>query len=265
MKSGHSEDADIGGDPVNHADVAVRVTGLHKGYRLGREPLPVLCSLDLQVGVGEMVVIMGPSGSGKTTLLNCLSAIDVPDRGAVEVGGRLIDYASDRARTLLRRKQVGMVFQFFNLIPTLTVRENIALPFLVAGARGKEYDTHVDSMLERVGMVHRSQHYPQQLSGGEMQLTSIARALVHRPGLLLADEPTGNVNPAVGRAIVNILRETAGEQGTSIVMVTHGAEYAAWADRICFLKEGVIADELNQCGRSESIAPIYDRLLALEI
>ena len=171
---------------------AVEVRGLEKSYELGRETLPVLRSLNLTINAGEIVAIMGPSGAGKTTLLNCISAIDVPDAGVVAVDGRTIDYASEHDRTLLRRHRLGMVFQFFNLIPTLNVRENVALPFLVAKNASANRDEDVQTMLDLVGIAHRAEHYPGQLSGGEMQLTSIARALVHRAAVVLADEPTGS-------------------------------------------------------------------------
>jgi len=241
------------------------VRGLRKSYRLGAGSLPVLSGISLELAAGEMVVIMGPSGSGKTTLLNCISGIDVPDDGEVAVGGELVDYASENARTGLRRRRIGMVFQFFNLIPTLTVRENVALPFYVSGEQGLETERQVDRLLSEVGMVRRRDHYPFQLSGGEMQLTSIARALVRRPDLLLADEPTGNVNPRVGRSILAILRTTAAREGAGVLMVTHSPEHAAWADRICFLKDGGIAGEHRQHGRRDEVAPIHARLLELGI
>jgi putative ABC transport system ATP-binding protein len=241
------------------------IRGLSKSYRFGNSLLPVLSDLSLQVAPGEMVVIMGPSGSGKTTLLNCISGIDRPDGGRVEIVGEPVDYASESARTRLRRERVGMVFQFFNLIPSLTVRENVALPFYVAGKRMGKNDARVEQLLDEVGMIARADHYPFQPSGGEMQLTSIARALVHRPELLLADEPTGNVNPQVGRAIMDILRATAVREGAGILMVTHSPEHAAWADRICFLKEGAIAAEHAQGGRREAVASIHARLVELGI
>jgi putative ABC transport system ATP-binding protein len=212
-----------------------------------------------------MVVIMGPSGSGKTTLLNCISGIDRPDVGVVEIAGEPVDYASESARTRLRRERIGMVFQFFNLIPSLTVRENVALPFYVAGKGIREIGGRVEQLLREVGMLERAEHYPFQLSGGEMQLTSIARALVHRPALLLADEPTGNVNPHVGRLIMDILHATAVREGAGVLMVTHSPEHAAWADRICFLKEGAIAAEHVQEGRREAVASIHARLVELGI
>ncbi|CAN0529940.1 unnamed protein product, partial [Laminaria digitata] len=244
---------------------ALCVSDLRKSYELGKDSIPVLQGLSLDVQPGEMVAIMGPSGSGKTTLLNCIAAIDRPDGGGVDLAGNPVDYRSEKARTLLRRRDIGIVFQFFNLIPTLTVRENIALPQQIAGGARKEREARVTDLLERVGLNARSGHLPHQLSGGEMQLVSIARALVHRPALLLADEPTGNVNPAVGRSILQTLRDTVREERISVLLVTHSPEHAAWADRICFLKEGVIAGSVTQTGGPENLAPIYAELQRLGI
>ncbi len=243
----------------------LRVLALSKSYQLGRSLIPVLERLSLEVSSGEMVVIMGPSGSGKTTLLNCVSGIDAPDAGQVMVRGQAVDYSSEHDRTLLRRRRIGMVFQFFNLMPTLTVYENVALPFLITGQRGADSIARVQQVLREVGIEQRSDHHPFQLSGGEMQLVSIARALVHRPDLLLADEPTGNVNPRVGRSIMEILRTTAERESVAVLMVTHSPEHAAWADRICFLKDGVIAAERHQGGRRDDVAPIHEQLLTLNI
>jgi putative ABC transport system ATP-binding protein len=243
----------------------LEVQNLHKHYLLGERNISVLQGLNVSVGKGEIVVVMGPSGSGKTTLLNCVSGIDIPDSGEVNINGKLIDLNSARERTLLRRSHIGIVFQFFNLIPTLTVRENISLPFLIAQRKGKEVESRIEIMLETVGLTQRKSHYPYQLSGGEMQLVSIARALVYSPGLLLADEPTGNVNPNVGRSIMDILRATAKQLDTSVLMVTHNPEHAAWADRICFLKEGIIQSEYQQNGEVSKVLPIHEKLLALGI
>ena len=212
-----------------------------------------------------MLNLISSPGSGKTTLLNCVSGIDIPDSGEVKINGELIDLNSARERTLLRRSHIGIVFQFFNLIPTLTVRENISLPFLIAQRKGEEVESRIEAMLETVGLTQRKSHYPYQLSGGEMQLVSIARALVYSPGLLLADEPTGNVNPNVGRSIMDILRATAKQLDTSVLMVTHNPEHAAWADRICFLKEGIIQSEHQQNGEASKVLPIHEKLLALGI
>ena len=247
------------------ATSAVAVRAVEKSYGLGEERILVLRGLSIFTDPGEMVAIMGPSGSGKTTLLNCISGIDRPDAGSVEIDGVAVDYDSVAARTQLRRNAIGMVFQFFNLVPTLTVRENVALPFLIAGRRGGEAETRIDALIERVGLAARAGHHPYQLSGGEMQLASIARALVHRPRVVLADEPTGNVNPAVGRSIMKTLRAAAREEGASMLLVTHSPEHAAWADRVCFLKDGVIAGEHDQGGRSDDARPIHEKLLALGI
>lgn len=243
----------------------LRAQALSKSYRLGSTPIPVLEGLSLEVHSGELVVIMGPSGSGKTTLLNCVSGIDAPDAGQVMLRGQTINYSSEHERTMLRRHRIGMVFQFFNLMPTLTVHENVALPFLVAGQRSADSIDRVREVLREVGIERRSDHHPFQLSGGEMQLVSIARALVHRPDLLLADEPTGNVNPRVARSIMDILRTTVEREGVAMLMVTHNPEHAAWADRICFLKDGAIAAEHHQGGRRDDVAPIHEKLLALNI
>jgi putative ABC transport system ATP-binding protein len=243
----------------------LEVQNLHKHYLLGERNISVLQGLNVSVGKGEIVVAMGLSGSGKTTLLNCVSGIDIPDSGEVKINGELIDLNSARERTLLRRSHIGIVFQFFNLIPTLTVRENISLPFLIAQRKGEEVESRIEVMLETVGLTQRKSHYPYQLSGGEMQLVSIARALVYSPGLLLADEPTGNVNPNVGRSIMDILRATAKQLDTSVLMVTHNPEHAAWADRICFLKEGIIQSEHQQNGEVSKVLPIHEKLLALGI
>jgi len=243
----------------------LEVQNLNKHYLLGERNISVLQGLNVSVGKGEIVVVMGPSGSGKTTLLNCVSGIDIPDSGEVKINGELIDLNSARERTLLRRSHIGIVFQFFNLIPTLTVRENISLPFIIAQRKGKEVESRIEAMLETVGLTQRKSHYPYQLSGGEMQLVSIARALVYSPGLLLADEPTGNVNPNVGRSIMDILRATAKQLDTSVLMVTHNPEHAAWADRICFLKEGIIQSEHQQNGEVSKVLPIHEKLLALGI
>ncbi len=245
--------------------MTLEIQNLSKGYQLGERNIQVLKSLSLTVETGEIVVIMGPSGSGKTTLLNCISGIDSPDQGIVKIKDIVVDFKSEKQRILLRRYQIGIVFQFFNLIPTLDVKENIALPFLIANGRQHEHESRVDEILQTLGLQKRKNHYPYQLSGGEMQLVSIARALVHHPGLLLADEPTGNVNPNIGKSIMEFLRTTVKQQNTSVLMVTHSPDHAAWADRICFLKDGCIIGELEQNAESDNVAPIFNRLLELEI
>jgi putative ABC transport system ATP-binding protein len=252
-------------ETANPSRVLLRIRDLTKSYRLGSNVVPVLRGLSLEVVTGEMVVIMGPSGSGKTTLLNCVAGIDAPDGGQVTIDGKIMNLGSESARTRLRRRSIGMVFQFFNLVPTLTVRENVALPFYIAREHNRAADQRVEQLLKEVGMAGRADHYPFQLSGGEMQLTSIARALARRPGLLLADEPTGNVNPQVGRTIMDIMRITPAREGAAVVMVTHNPEHAAWSDRVCFLKDGVIAAEHLQKGQRDEVAIIHKRLVELGI
>jgi putative ABC transport system ATP-binding protein len=258
-------DGEVMTETANPCRVLLQIQDLTKSYRLGSNVVSVLRGLSLEVAMGEMVVIMGPSGSGKTTLLNCVAGIDVPDGGQVALDGHVMDLASESARTRLRRRRIGMVFQFFNLIPTLTVRENVALPFFIAGEHDRAADKRVEQLLVEVGMERQQDHYPFQLSGGEMQLTSIARALAHRPGLLLADEPTGNVNPQVGRTIMEILCATAAREGAAVLMVTHSPEHAAWSDRVCFLKDGIIAAEHLQKRQRDEVARIHKRLVELEI
>lgn len=258
-------------DPVVHdqkpgaAESRVTVRDLCKSYRLGEERIDVLRSLSLDLAPGEMAAIMGPSGAGKTTLLNCLSAIDTPDSGDILISGKQVDFSSQSARTQLRRHDLGIVFQFFNLVPTLTVRENVALPLMIASRRASDADARVDEILDQIGLSGRADHHPHQLSGGEMQLTSIARALVNNPAALLADEPTGNVNPVVGRSIMETLQRTAKAKNTAVLLVTHSAEHAAWADRVCFLKDGHIAGECRHGGDADNVRPIHEQLLTLGI
>ncbi len=252
-------------NPVVNPSCLLEVRDLTKGYQLGTNRLSVLDGLSLDLAPTELVAIMGPSGSGKTTLLNCVSGIDVPDGGAILLSGETLDMRSERVRTRLRRHHLGMVFQFFNLIPTLTVAENVGLPLLINKDRSGTGQERVRFLLEQVRMWPRRDHFPFQLSGGEMQLTSIARSLVHNPDLLLADEPTGNVNPEIGRSIMQILRTMAAKEETGVLMVTHSPEHAAWADRICFLKQGRIVAEHRQQGRHDAVAEVHDVLLSLGI
>ncbi|MEM7250842.1 MAG: ABC transporter ATP-binding protein [Pseudomonadota bacterium] len=188
---------------------------------------------------------MGPSGSGKTTLLNCICGIDQPDRGEVCIAGDTIDYQQEAVRVSLRRDKIGVVFQFFNLIASLTVSENVALPFRIAGEESEPIKQRTEEALREVGLSTRGDHYPDQLSGGEMQLVSLARALIREPVLLLADEPTGNLNPDIGRRVMSNLRDRARAKKTSVLLVTHSAEHAAWCHRVCFLNDGQLRAEMR--------------------
>jgi ABC-type lipoprotein export system ATPase subunit len=254
------------GCPSAAADAPLlQVLGLSKAYRLGQRRLPVLDDLNLAINTGELVVIMGPSGSGKSTLLNCLSGIDVADAGVVRLAGQAVDYIKETERIRLRRERIGLVFQFFNLIPTLNVRENVLLPLLIRGAVSPADRARADALLARIGLQARADHLPSQLSGGEMQLTSIARALIHGPELLLADEPTGNVNPRIAEGILETLASAAATAGAAVLMVTHSPEHAAWADRVCFLKDGRIKATLEQGRQRARVAPIHQQLVSLGI
>jgi putative ABC transport system ATP-binding protein len=241
----------------------VSVEKLEKGYALGTSRVEVLKGLDLELAPRKLTAVMGPSGVGKSTLLNCIAGLDTPDRGRIEVLGEDVARLDDEARTLARRRSMGIIYQFFNLVPNLDVRENVMLPYLIDGQSVDE--GAVDRMLERVGMLHRKDHLPAQLSGGEMQLVSIARAVIRRPKLLLADEPTGNVNVATGRRIMKLLREILQEADAAMILVTHNPEDAATADRVLFLEDGVIDTSHGLEGAEVSSAKIHARLQELGI
>jgi putative ABC transport system ATP-binding protein len=242
---------------------ALRVRDVTKSYAFGESRVEVLRGLRLEVPPNQLCAVMGPSGAGKSTLLNCIAGLDPPDAGSIEVLGRDIAALDEEERTLLRRRHVGIVYQFFNLVPTLSARENVTLPYLIDGTRPD--DAAVAAALERVGMTARADHLPAQLSGGEMQLVSIARAVVRRPALLLADEPTGNVNVATGRRIMSLLAEIAREAACAMILVTHNPEDAARADRVVFLRDGELSDDAELAGDEVSLGAVHERLEALEI
>ena len=239
------------------------VRGLTKSYGLGQTQIAVLRGVDLDVREGEMCAVMGPSGVGKSTLLNLVAGLDEPDAGSIEVLGTPLSGLDDQARTLVRRDKIGIVYQFFNLVSNLTALENVLLPYYIAEVTPDR--EAAARALERVGMAKRADHLPAQLSGGEMQLVSIARALVRKPALVLADEPTGNVNVATGRRILALLREVLKETGSSLLMVTHNPEDAARADRVVFMKDGLVPEEASLSGDALEVAEIHQRLRELEI
>ncbi len=216
----------------------LEVKQLHKGYRSGDSRQIVFDGLDVTVDDGEVMALLGASGSGKTTLLNLLSGIDTPDAGRVLIGGTDVHAQGEPARTLFRRRHIGFVFQFFNLIPTLTVGENIALPMELTAVDPREIDGRVAALLDAVGLSGMAARYPETLSGGEQQRTAVARALAHRPKVLLADEPTGNLDQDTGRKVVALLTGLAREQGTTMLLVTHSRSVADAADRVLRLQHG---------------------------
>jgi len=205
-----------------------------KIYRRGREEIRALDNVSFAIDCGEFVAITGPSGAGKTTLLNILGCMDTPTSGTLRISGREAGKLSEREQTLLRRREIGFVFQHFGLIPTLTVAENIALPALFAR---KQDNGRTGELLERVGLASRRNHRPHELSGGEMQRVAIARALVNNPSLILADEPTGNLDTGTGDAIIDLFRRLNG-QGLTIMVVTHNETMAGSAQRRLALRDG---------------------------
>ncbi len=219
------------------AQPIARLRGASRRYRRGAEEVRALEAIDLELLPGEWLALVGPSGCGKSTLLNLLGGIDQPDSGTVDVGGLELARSSEGQRTLLRRRGIGIVFQSFHLVPHLTVEENVALPLALDRRRDA---ARVRSLLERVGLAARAAHFPSELSGGEQQRTALARALVHRPRLVLADEPTGNLDSASGARVLELLDELRREDGSALVIATHDARLAERADRLVRLADGRI-------------------------
>ncbi|MDP6085498.1 MAG: ABC transporter ATP-binding protein [Nitrospinota bacterium] len=206
------------------------------------EAVTALRDVSLSVAAGEFVALMGPSGCGKSTLLNLVAGIDRPSSGEVRVEGKCVSALSERELTRLRRRDLGVVYQFFHLLPTLTAIENVTLPLVLNGLSGREASGLAREILDRVGLATRSDHLPSELSGGELQRTALARAVVHRPKILLADEPTGNLDSAKGEDLMAHVRALAGEIGLTVLLATHSREVAAQADRVIHLHDGVLRD-----------------------
>ena len=221
----------------------IEARGLKKTYHTGSVGVEVLRGVDVEIRRGEFVAIMGPSGSGKSTLLHLLGGIDVPTEGWVRLNGEDLSALDDDGRTLIRRRRLGFIFQAFNLLPTLTAEENVALPLELDGIPSAQARGRAQALLDQVGMSHRRRHVPSQLSGGEQQRLAVARALVIEPVLLLADEPTGNLDSVSGRQVAALLRGLGDHLKQTIVLVTHDAALAACADRLVQLHDGrVVAD-----------------------
>jgi putative ABC transport system ATP-binding protein len=221
-------------------DVVVRAVGLTRRYEMGDTFVDALRGVDLAITRGECVALVGPSGSGKSTVLNLIGGLDRPTSGEVWINGTEMGSSDERTRTRHRRQHVGFVFQSFNLMPRLTAEENVALPLMFSGVPEKERMARAQALLKRVGLGPRLTHRPTQLSSGEQQRVAIARALVAQPALLLADEPTGNLDTVTGAEIMRLLKELNQERDLTLLVVTHDAEVAAFADRIVILRDGQV-------------------------
>ena len=221
----------------------IRLIDIAKVYGQGKSEITALAGVTLDIQKGEFVVVMGPSGSGKSTLLHLIGGLDRPSYGEILVEGRIISQVPDDEVTLFRRTQIGFVFQFFNLLPTLTARENVMLPLILDGRSRVDGDQRAETLLERVGLAARGNHLPEELSGGEIQRLAVARALVFDPPILLADEPTGNLDSKTGEAILQLIRDVNRERGCTVVMVTHNLQAAAYGGRVIHLRDGRIEED----------------------
>ncbi|PYK30043.1 MAG: ABC transporter ATP-binding protein [Verrucomicrobia bacterium] len=224
-------------------EVLVQVKDVEKVFRRGSEEIHVLAGLNLEVPKGEFLALMGPSGSGKSTLLNLIGGLDRPTKGLVVIGPDRIDEMSDRELAAWRARHVGLVFQFYNLLPVLTAERNVELPLLLTHLSKSERRHHVETALKVVGLSHRARHYPRQLSGGEQQRAGIARAIVTDPTLLLCDEPTGDLDRKSGDEVLALLKALNKEQGKTIIMVTHDPHASAQANRTVYLNKGQLFAE----------------------
>jgi putative ABC transport system ATP-binding protein len=241
----YKQKVDMPADVQSSAELEkfLRLSNLSKGYMEGKHRRPVLNGTSVTFFKGEFVAILGKSGSGKTTLLNLISGIDVADEGEIYLNGWNLSSLSDLKRTLYRRQNIGFIFQFFNLIPTLTVWENVALPLELNGMLDKEGIQRGERLLEAVGLLDRRGTFPDLLSGGEQQRVAIARALVHNPSLVLADEPTGNLDEERGCQVLELIDELTRSSGKNLILVTHNPEAASYADRILTLQDGKLVEQ----------------------
>lgn len=222
-----------------------------KTYQQGTRVVQAVRGVSLRIETGEFVSIMGRSGSGKSTLMHLLGALDTPTSGRALFNGRDLQQMSDRQRSLLRRTCIGFVFQFFNLLPTLTAGENVAMPLLLAGESRRSATKRADSALDHVGLLHRADHFPEEMSGGEMQRVAVARALITKPEAVLCDEPTGNLDSTNAREILSLLRRLPEVGRCAVVMVTHDRSAGITADRIIHIQDGLIDSDERVAASSE--------------
>jgi putative ABC transport system ATP-binding protein len=222
---------------------AIETVKLNKTYMLGDVPVEVLKDINLTIELGEFVTIMGPSGSGKSTLLYLMGGLDKPTSGEILLNGTELSVLTDQQQSVMRRRQVGFVFQFYNLIPNLTVEDNIMLPVLLDGKKIKDYRSQLDEIMATVELTDRRKHTPRELSGGQQQRVAIARALINNPEIILADEPTGNLDSKTTVEVMQLLRRINQEKGKTIVQVSHSVETAAYGNRIIQVRDGKVWDE----------------------
>ena len=246
------------GTTVGLEDAVVQARGIERDYGQGDALVRALAGVEIDLQRGAYTAIMGPSGSGKSTLMHILAGLDKPTAGNVWIDGLEITTLKERALTQLRRDKIGFIFQTFNLLPTLTAAENITLPLTIAGRKGDA--AWVDELIKTVGLGDRLTHKPSELSGGQQQRVAVARALASRPAVLFADEPTGNLDSRTGEEVLQLLRQSRDKLGQTIVMVTHDAHAATYADRIVFLKDGAIAHDCGRLGRDD----VYEVIKSLE-
>lgn len=221
---------------------AVETVNLWKSFQLGEVEVEVLRDITITIAKGEFVSIMGPSGSGKSTLLYLIGGLDKPTSGSIRINGKELAKMQDEEESLLRRRDLGFVFQFYNLIPNLTVAENVMLPVLLDGKNLKREEGKLEQILEDVGLSDRRHHTPRELSGGQQQRVAIARALINEPDIILADEPIGNLDSKTGTEIMKLLKRINRERGKTIIQVTHSEEAAAYGDRIIHVRDGKVWD-----------------------
>jgi putative ABC transport system ATP-binding protein len=242
----------------------ISVQNLTRVYGVGDTAVVALSHANLEVQAGEFVSIMGPSGCGKSTLLHLIGGLDQPTEGAVIIDGESLYELSDDELTRLRRRKIGFVFQFFNLIPVLNATENAAMPLILDGTNPAKASEIATEWLEKVGLGHRLNNRPDQLSGGQQQRVAVARAMIANPALILADEPTGNLDSRSSDEIASLLRQAASEWDRAVVMVTHDPRIAAYADRIVFLKDGLIVDQtVLDTSKSGNAALVADKMQVL--
>jgi putative ABC transport system ATP-binding protein len=222
----------------NWMDVAIEANKLCKSFNLGNNEVEVLRDIDLQINKGEFVSIMGPSGSGKSTLLYLIGGLDKPTSGNIRINSKELSKMKDKDQSIMRRRDIGFVFQFYNLVPNLNIEENVMLPILLDGKKVKDYKERLDEMLELVGLADRRKHTPRELSGGQQQRVAIARALINEPEILLADEPIGNLDSKTGMEVMALLQNINKKKAKTIIQVTHSKEAAEYGNRIINVMDG---------------------------